>query len=139
MPWTRRLNAGYGGGLSGGQGANGGPTDLTAAGLGRGILPSGQFEARGLEDIHTHVEARLAELKQLVESDALALKDMAAQGVITGAIVDGPFTPESALSVESALTSSYSVPVSVTEQWIVACSSVLSAAPASIASAFVTK
>jgi phosphate acetyltransferase len=34
--------------------------------------------------------------------DALALKDMAAQGVISGAIVDGPFTPDSALSVEAA-------------------------------------
>src|SRR5438128_532409 len=38
-------------------------------------------------------------------TDALALKDMAAQGVITGAIVDGPFTPESALSVEAAQSS----------------------------------
>ncbi|TMH00291.1 MAG: bifunctional enoyl-CoA hydratase/phosphate acetyltransferase [Betaproteobacteria bacterium] len=35
-------------------------------------------------------------------TDALALKEMAAQGVINGAIVDGPFTPESALSVEAA-------------------------------------
>lgn len=35
-------------------------------------------------------------------TDAQALKEMAAQGVINGAIVDGPFTPESALSIESA-------------------------------------
>ena len=35
-------------------------------------------------------------------TDALALKDMAARGVITGAIVDGPFTPETALSIDAA-------------------------------------
>ena len=35
-------------------------------------------------------------------TDAAALKEMAAQGVISGAIVDGPFTPESALSIEAA-------------------------------------
>jgi phosphate acetyltransferase len=35
-------------------------------------------------------------------TDAQALKEMAAQGVINGAIVDGPFTPESALSIEGA-------------------------------------
>ena len=37
--------------------------------------------------------------------DAQALKEMAAQGVINGAIVDGPFTPESALSIEGAQNS----------------------------------
>ena len=37
--------------------------------------------------------------------DAAALKEMAAQGVINGAIVDGPFTPESALSIEGAQAS----------------------------------
>jgi phosphotransacetylase len=35
-------------------------------------------------------------------SEAAALKEMAAQGVITGARVDGPFTPETALSAEAA-------------------------------------
>ena len=35
-------------------------------------------------------------------TDAAALKEMASQGVISGAIVDGPFTPESALSIEGA-------------------------------------
>ena len=35
-------------------------------------------------------------------TDAVALKGMAARGVITGAVVDGPFTPETALSVEAA-------------------------------------
>src|SRR5947207_622442 len=38
-------------------------------------------------------------------TDAAALKEMAAQGVISGAIVDGPFTPESALSIEAAQNS----------------------------------
>jgi phosphate acetyltransferase len=37
--------------------------------------------------------------------DAQALKEMAAQGIINGAIVDGPFTPESALSIEGAQNS----------------------------------
>jgi phosphate acetyltransferase len=35
-------------------------------------------------------------------TEALALKEMAAQGIVSGAIVDGPFTPESALSAEAA-------------------------------------
>ena len=35
-------------------------------------------------------------------SEAIALKEMAAQGVIKGAAVDGPFTPETALSAEVA-------------------------------------
>src|SRR5438477_1803155 len=34
--------------------------------------------------------------------DAAALKEMAAQGVISGAIVDGPFSPETALSIDAA-------------------------------------
>ena len=36
-------------------------------------------------------------------TDALALKEMVAKGMITGAIVDGPFTPDTALSVDAAL------------------------------------
>src|SRR5438876_584761 len=35
-------------------------------------------------------------------AEALALKEMAAQGVIAGAVVDGPFTPETALSADAA-------------------------------------
>jgi phosphate acetyltransferase len=35
-------------------------------------------------------------------SEALALKEMAAKGVIAGAVVDGPFTPETALSADAA-------------------------------------
>lgn len=36
--------------------------------------------------------------------EAVALKEMAAQGVISGALVDGPFTPETALGVDPART-----------------------------------
>ena len=35
-------------------------------------------------------------------TDALALKEMVAKGMITGAIVDGPFTPDTALSIDAA-------------------------------------
>jgi phosphate acetyltransferase len=35
-------------------------------------------------------------------ADAVALKSMAAQGMFRGAIVDGPFTPDSALSADAA-------------------------------------
>lgn len=38
-------------------------------------------------------------------TEALALKEMAAQGILSGAIVDGPFTPESALSADAARAS----------------------------------
>ena len=38
-------------------------------------------------------------------TEARALKEMAAQGIVSGAIVDGPFTPESALSAEAARNS----------------------------------
>lgn len=36
--------------------------------------------------------------------EALALKDMAKRGVIRGAVVDGPFTPETALAADDART-----------------------------------
>ena len=84
---------------------------LDLPGLDRGLL---------LADAQLNVNPPLAAKRDIVQNtvylaaidgaspafpsttDALALKEMAAQGVINGAIVDGPFTPESALSVEAA-------------------------------------
>jgi phosphotransacetylase len=44
-------------------------------------------------------------------SEALALKEMAAQGVIKGGRVDGPFTPETALSAEAAHANGVASPI----------------------------